>query len=511
MMKGIIIFIESDSIYASQKAFDGKSAVDLSYEWAKKLEMDICTISEKLSVLSALEEMFDICEKNAANYAVISFNDVPFTNLSVTRKLIENHIEYKAEYTFSDGYPYGFTPEIIDKGTLKILIGMLKNQGENKENNSPLARNFLYELIKKDINSFEVETVLSESDWRLFRFSFCTEKKENFIACKELYEKIISKSENELTADKIVEKASMLPSILKTVPGFYNLQICSYEEKSIYSPYYNEYKNKYSENPSKEKCSFMKFEAIKKLIKEISELSENAVVSLSAFGEAFCHPQIIEIIEEIIKYKGLCVFIETNGLLINQEIAEKLAELYKKYPSQKNFFEKIMIAVKLDSFSKETYNIIHPESCETDFETAVTAINLLKNALPGCVYPQFVRMQQNEEELEKFFRYWNENNSGKLIIQKYDDYAGLLPQYKVADLSPLERNVCWHIRRDMTVLINGDVPVCHSCIFSDCVGNVFENSLDSVWKKLDDFVVQHINGNYCQKCRNCDEYYTFNF
>ena len=510
-MKGIIIFIESESIYAPQKVFDGKSAVDLSYEWAKKLEMDIFTVSEKRSVLSALEEMYDICVKNSADYAVVSFNDVPFTNLAITKKLIENHIEYKAEYTFSDGYPYGFAPEIIDNGTLKILIGMLKNQGEKEEDNSPLARNFLYELIKKDINSFEVETVLAQSDWRLLRFSFCTEKKENFIACKELYEKVVSKAEGEMDADEIAEKASVLPSILKTVPGFYSLQICSYEEKSLYSPYYNEYKAKFSDFPIKEKCSFMEFDAIKKLVQEIAEFSGNAVVSLSAFGEAFYHPQIIEIIEEIIKYEGLCVFIETDGLKINQETAEKIGQLYQKYPSKKNYFEKIMIAVKLDSFSKEVYKTIHPESGENDFETAVGALNLLLKNVAGGIYPQFVRMQQNEDELEKFFRYWNENNSGKLIIQKYDDYAGLLPQYKVADLSPLERNVCWHIRRDMNILINGDVPMCHSCVFSEIAGNVFADSLESVWKKFDDFVLQHINGNYCKKCRDCDEYYTFNF
>ena len=151
---------------------------------------------------------------------------------------------------------------------------------------------------------------------------------------------------------------------------------------------------------------------------------------------------------------------------------------------------------------------------ENAFEKSVEAVLKLCAVLPNCVYPQFVRMNQNEEELELFFRYWNEKSNasnGNLIIQKYDDFAGLLPECKPADLSPLERNVCWHLRRDFTILLNGDVPSCKTCLFDQINGNVFESSLEEIWQKNNSLIEEQIKNNYNKRCGKCDEYYTFNF
>ena len=71
----------------------------------------------------------------------------------------------------------------------------------------------------------------------------------------------------------------------------------------------------------------------------------------------------------------------------------------------------------------------------------------------------------------------------------------------------------------MTILSNGDVPYCHSCVLGDpssdgkslTAGNVFIESLETIWHKTDDLLINHINKNYCDKCGKCDELYTFNF
>ena len=123
-------------------------------------------------------------------------------------------------------------------------------------------------------------------------------------------------------------------------------------------------------------------------------------------------------------------------------------------------------------------------------------------------------MNENESELESFFRYWKEKtneSSGNLIIQKYNSFAGLLKNEEPADLSPLERNVCWHLRRDMTILSNGDVPLCYCSVLDDIVGNVFEQGIETVWNAFNEEVQNQMNKKYCKKCGGCDEYYTFNF
>ncbi|UKI56774.1 MAG: SPASM domain-containing protein [Treponema succinifaciens] len=116
-------------------------------------------------------------------------------------------------------------------------------------------------------------------------------------------------------------------------------------------------------------------------------------------------------------------------------------------------------------------------------------------------------MNENEGELEKFYRFWHSKDSpsvGKVIIQKYNDFCKLLPSRKPADLSPLERNVCWHLKRDMTILCTGDVPLCRQFLFSS-IGNVFDEGVENIWKKYFDEVKNQLEKKYGEKCKDCDE------
>ena len=68
----------------------------------------------------------------------------------------------------------------------------------------------------------------------------------------------------------------------------------------------------------------------------------------------------------------------------------------------------------------------------------------------------------------------------------------------------LVRGICWHQRRDMVILVDGSVPFCREYMLDNHFGNVFSESLESIWDKGKAM-------EFCEKCRNCDEYYTFNF
>ena len=119
-----------------------------------------------------------------------------------------------------------------------------------------------------------------------------------------------------------------------------------------------------------------------------------------------------------------------------------------------------------------------------------------------------------KSELESFFRFWRDKNSpsgGKVIIQKYNSYCGKLPDKKSADLSPLERNVCWHLKRDMIILFDGTVPLCRQRGFGNIQGNAFSEKICDIWNKRENMIRNHIDSNYGDLCGACDEFYTFNF
>jgi len=536
-MKNIIVlFAPSQSVYLFNEFDDGLCAYQKSLLWAKSLQS--CGECEKIFVFTSgqnqkkceqlnskaeisgielvskedwtvyklLTSMYEVCKKVNSENIIFAWADCPFLNKKVTDEIIQTHNKYLAEYTFADGYPYGFAPEMLACGTAGIVAELSVKEGlPNLTGNNPVNRTCIFDAMKGDVNAFEIETVIAPTDWRMYRFSFDCGKKENFIACKKLAELALP----EDSAENLSEKASKCVQVVRTVPGFYNIQIEGKERSSsIYSPYQKALE---SAPEFKERLTFMPLEKFKTLVKQIAEFSENAVISLSLFGEALYHENLQEFIAEILKYPGLSAFIETTGDGLTEELAKETAAIVEKSEKRINGYSPVMWVVSIDSVSKEKYKEIH----FTDgFENAVNAVSVLEKYFPSDVYPQFVRMNENEDELESFYRFWSRKESpsaGKLIIQKYNSYAGFLPERSPCDLSPVERCLDWHLRRDMVILCDGSVIQYKESLFKDIIGNVFTENIEEIWHKGDNLMLDQINGKYDEISGNYDEYYTFNF
>jgi spiro-SPASM protein len=132
---------------------------------------------------------------------------------------------------------------------------------------------------------------------------------------------------------------------------------------------------------------------------------------------------------------------------------------------------------------------------------------------------QAVRTAGAEDDIEKFYRSWKEitPNTSNIIIQKYDDFCGFLPKKQASDLSPVQRQPCWHLMRDMPALIDGTVPLCREHITGGInLGNAFTEPLEVIWERGRQFYAEQagqIPGGkkYDSLCTGCDEYYTYNF
>ncbi|MFQ3621164.1 MAG: SPASM domain-containing protein, partial [Spirochaetales bacterium] len=145
------------------------------------------------------------------------------------------------------------------------------------------------------------------------------------------------------------------------------------------------------------------------------------------------------------------------------------------------------------------------------FDEARQSMQELLRLFPKTSYVQAVRMQEIEEGLEEFYRFWKERTPN-ITIQKYDWFCGFLPQRKVTDLSPLHRFPCWHLKRDLYVLLDGTVPICREAIRGEfLVGNILKESLEDIWTRMQTWYEKHIQGIYPPLCEQCDEYYTYNF
>lgn len=415
------------------------------------------------------------------------YGDCPLMDGEITKKMYENHIKYFADYTFADGYPYGITPEIIKTSALAMMEPLaVKVTGK-------VQRDTLFSIIQKDINSFDLETEIAPVDLRLLRVSLICDTKRNYNLTKKI-SSCLDVDKGDL-GSQIIDAVTSNGDVLRTIPSFFNIQVSSQcPQVCSYCPYPGIDKDK-----SSKFGDFMNLERFKSIIDSIEDFAEDGVISLSLWGEAALNPEIEQIIEEVINRSGLSLIIETSGIGWNPDSIDRLSG----HPNK----DKISWIVSLDAFSEETYNMMRENGKDEALKTAEQLLSSFKETL----WVQAVRTTHNEEDLEQFFRYWKEKTEN-VIIQKYDWFCGVLKQLKVTDLSPFTRNPCWHIKRDMNILIDGSVPFCREDLDENYIlGNILSDSLKDIWAKGHEYYKQHLDGQYNTLCEKCDEYYTYNF
>jgi spiro-SPASM protein len=414
-----------------------------------------------------------ILEESRNSDEVVVFNAAsPFYDSDFTAKMLETHGKYLADYTYALGYPEGLIPAVIRKDILKELIPLVEEETE-------LKRDYLFQAISKDINSFDIETILADSDLRIFRASFGLAD-----AGEEIFtEKVYNFHKDNIAVEKINEYLSKNPQELSTVIYLLTLELTNHSAvSSIYSPVKSEEKRELS------------FDTVKKAISFLKKNNENAHVILGGEGEPMEHPQFVEIAEYIAR-EGFEVIVESAFNNIDNKICSSLD----------NIKDRIIFVAKQDAYFEETYKTVHPEGV---FGNLQENIKLAREA-GFKVYRQIVRMNENEVEIEKFVR---AGEVGDLIVKKYSTYCGAQPDRKVVDLSPLERIPCFHLRRELFIRSDGKVPACLFSRFEAfTAGDAVAENLDEITEKISRLYSENSAGKYMDFCKECGDYYIFNF
>jgi spiro-SPASM protein len=408
------------------------------------------------------------------------FADCPFLDSALAARMHANHVRYWADYTFADGYPYGITTEILTRETVNRLRGMADGAGAPR-------RDTLFTVLKKDINSFDIETEISSHDMRLMRLSLTADSERNFL--------LLSRIAAGGARDAEAACAFLLKQqeSHRTLPAFFPIQIVERcPQACSYCPYPHIGGNILA------KSGFMPVETFSRLVRKISDFAGDAVIDISLWGEPALHPQAADVITAALDVPGIDLVIETSGIGWEKGIFQRLRAAREKQPRW---------IVSLDASNEATYRRLRGEG----FTEALRTAEELLAVFPDRTWVQAVRMQENEEDLEVFYRTWKARTEN-VIIQKYDSFSGFLPDRSVADLSPLKRFACWHLKRDMAILLDGTVPLCKEDLRTSVkLGNALVDDLSAVWESARGIYRSHLSGEYPGICAACDEYYTYNF
>ncbi|MDR1211534.1 MAG: spiro-SPASM protein [Spirochaetaceae bacterium] len=500
---------------AFEPVFSGKSAFSLAFEKAR----DFPGVSKILffgkdgeaypelpgqteSILLPLWTKKALLEKLAAAAAgfdlvFFAWADCPFLDPGLAESMAARHRRYAAEYSYADGWPYGFAPEILAPHLPALLSGLVSGD------DGPVERDTLFNIIQKDINAFDIETEISPVDLRAYRLSLAADSKRNLLLLERLKGAGLAGIRD---AEKIIEGH---PGLLRTLPAFFPVQVAGPCPQSCqFCPYPGGlFGGTQDRRPVQDRKEFMDTGLFVSLLDKIIAFAGDGVIDLSLWGELSLHPQREALINAVLERPALSLIVETSGLSWGGESLEALAVAAASAPARKNREAALSWIVSLDAFAPERYRVLRGGGEAEASECA----EKLAGLFPGAVYVQAVRVREAEDDIEQFYRHWKEKKLN-VIIQKYDYFSGEMPDLRAADLSPLNRFPCWHIMRDFPVLMDGTVPACGEDLRgSRVLGNVFGDRLEKLWENGEALYREHTEKNYGGICALCDEYYTYNF
>ena len=367
------------------------------------------------------------------------------------------------------------------------------------ENDGPVARDTIFSVLQKDINSFDIETEISAVDLRGYRLSLTADSKKNVLLLNRLMAAGLSGAAD---ADKII---SQNQEALRTLPNFYSVQVSGPCPQACPVCPYPEFGRKDGLSIT-DRRDFMDPGQFETLLDKIIDFSGEAVVDISLWGETALHPRKDKLIQAVLDRPALSLVVETSGIGWRRDELEALAVSAKQAQPRLNRMAPLSWIVSLDSGSPERYKEVRGNGLSEARQAAETLFSLF----PEDAYVQAVRIKGYEDDLEQFYRQWKERGV-HIIVQKYDDFCGKKEKLQASDLSPLKRHPCWHIMRDISILMDGSVPMCREVLDREILGNVFRDSLESIWEKGMGIYKTHIEKNYSDPCAVCDEYYTYNF
>ena len=421
--------------------------------------------------------------------------DAPFIDPALCRFLATLHTGTLSDYTFADGVPIGFGCQIVRRAILSRLAEL----GESK----PVTRDLLFESMSADLHAFDIETEATGRDYAQLRVALTADSMANFALCRKLAAVAVDAEGAVATVtdrDPLRERypdgehpllQALSSDIVahRTAPYYLYLQVTeAYPHRARYEPW----------TPGPPRPRHMAPDDLERILDRVTELNAEITVCFGYRGEPARHPALAELVRAVRRRSGVRLLIETTGLDWSDEAVAACRAV---------FTDSDALIVTIDAHSAALY----AELRENRYEAVCDFTRRIGTTLGRGVYAQAMRTRENESELQAFYAYWREQEGVTPLIQKYNDYAGRMEDRTVADLRPLERMPCWHLRRDMVVLVDGTVVRCGQDLDAAATrGNVLRDDIARIWRRGLPDLQAHVTGDYPELCRQCDEYYTFN-
>ncbi len=411
---------------------------------------------------------------------VVKINgDSPFIDLSIIEEMAGIHTEYLAEFTYSENLPSGLTCEIVSRE-------LIDNIPDFDEKTLPL-----FQVIKSNINQFDIELYYRDPDIRDKRIEFRCSSPRDKIIMENIYDIQGGVPKYENIRDIINEN----PGLLYIGPSYLELELtgaCDYDCIFCYRKTLdNEHGN-------------METGLFEKILNNMGEFNLPYTICFGGSGEPLMHPNFYEIAQKAVDDPLVDrLIMETNGLYAGSNFLNFLMGENSG---------KITAIININGYDSETFMSLHGADHFNEVVTNIESLVKL-NEKREQIYLQIMKINETEPFIDHYYDFWESRNL-PIILQKQNTFLGRITDRRYSDLSPLDRIPCWHLQRDIYILSDGSVGFCKQDVDGQFrKGNLEKNTLKEIWEsKRGDFIKDY-KKDYSRNpdCESCDEWYTYNF
>ena len=246
----------------------------------------------------------------------------------------------------------------------------------------------------------------------------------------------------------------------------------------------------------KKSLGSMPIESIIKIFDEVKEA--RPTLSPSFWSEPLLNNKLFRSFVLEAAVRGLPVSINTNALLITEDMAEFLVEHLDQ------------ISVSIDATTKET---LLKTRATDELELITDSVFLLLKKRGERKKPRisvsFSAEECNASERESFVNFWTQHADSVRINEVWSDDRKIEKEVSVLDRYP-----CREIYDSMNIDYNGDVRICCLDGYRETnLGNVFKDGLYSVWHGDEFRRIREIHeaGEYKKYkfCQTCEQWAGF--
>jgi hypothetical protein len=222
-------------------------------------------------------------------------------------------------------------------------------------------------------------------------------------------------------------------------------------------------------------------------------------LTLSGVGDPMLSGQLFDIIAAAQRHGIRAIHVESDWVGIAPEAIERLAAA----PVD-------VVSVHLPATTQSTYEAVMGVNAIAEVMDNVRRFLDARRRHGGMtpiLTPVFVKCRNNLAEMEAWYDHWL-RALGSAVIAGPSDFAGLIPDCAVADMSPPKRRPCGRLNHRMTILCDGRIVSCEEDVLGrQCMGTIGERPIAATWREsFNPLRADHATGDFskhptCAACR----------